>query len=604
MGKSNAKETLQELFQNKNKMPTVQLPCNITNICKAVNNNMYDEDYIINRHTNLPFYYPFLNENNQNYIRKIMKNNNAQGIYAKVGIIAGGVCNKRKLHYCPNCVKDDIRRVGEAYFHRIHQIPGVLVCPIHLCELNKYELRNTERGRISLVKINSKQIDLAARYIADNEINTVLIKIAKNAQYLLDNNLVNINQHILVKRYKEILRNKGLITPKNRVRQKLLNSMFKKYYNNRLLEMLDSKVDNKESNWLKSTLRCPRNYINPIRHILFILFISEDIQSFIGYGRVNNNNKVSWLCLNKVCKYYKKNIIKDYRLTVDYKAKKPIGTFKCEYCGFEYSRNINQNDRENIYKIGRIKSFGHLWQDKLIDLIECKQYNVNKISKIMGCDPKTIVKYARKLGKGDYINSKIRFKKYKKTKSIKNYKNIYSKDILLFISNNINCTRTEVRKTLEKQYMWFYRNDKGWLNDNLPKVRKQLERKSNINIRVDWNKRDKEIYIQIKNTYIEMIRNSQNMRITKSILGNKLGISALLDYYLEKLPKTKKYIGEISETVEEFQIRRVKKICRTMIHQNCEIKLWKVMRIAGLKKTCSINVINMINYYKSKNKII
>ncbi|KAI3349976.1 hypothetical protein EXM65_03080 [Clostridium botulinum] len=598
MGNLNAKETLKELFGNPNKIPTIELCCNINSIYKKINNSIYDEDYLINKHTNLPFYYPFFNANNQRYIVKMMKNNNAQGIYAKIGIVAGGVCSKKDLYYCPECVKDDMNRTGEGYFHRIHQVPGVLVCPIHLCKLDKYEIKNNEVGRISLIKMNLKYIDLTPKYIDDNKINEDLIKIAKSSQFLLSNNLININQNILVKRYKTMLAKTGLITPKNRVRQKKLNCMLKKRYSDTLLEMLDSKVDDKESNWLRSILRKPRKYFSPIRHMLLILLMYEDIESFFyDYTKNYISSKSSWPCLNKVCKYYKENVITSCRVTSDYKTRKPVGTFKCKYCGFEYSRKVNYKDKDDVYRIGRIKCFGQVWQDRLIDLINSKQYSINSMAKSMGCDPKTIVKYARKLGKGDDVNSKIKFKENKKLKPSKNYKNSYSKDILSFINSHPNCTRIEIRKALLKQYMWFYRNDKKWLKDNLPEARTQLERKLNNNIRVDWNKRDNEIYLKIRSTYIGIIQSSQNIRITKSIIGNKLGISALLDYYLEKLPKTKKYLAKVVETVEEFQIRRVKKICRTMSNKNIQIKLWKVMRVAGLRKTCSVNVINTINYY-------
>ncbi|NRT78218.1 TnsD family Tn7-like transposition protein [Clostridium beijerinckii] len=605
IGKSNPKETIRELFGKRTNVATVELSCNISNICKTIDNSLYDEDYLINKHTNLPFYYPFLNSDNQRDIISRMKNNNAQGIYAKIGIIAGGVCKKKGVYYCPECVKGDISRNGEAYFHRIHQVPGVLICPNHSCILIKYEVKNIGIGRFGLVRVNPKCIDFTGRYIGDNKINETLIKIAKSAQYLLNNNLSIINQQVLINKYKDMLRSGGFITPKNRVRQKKLNTIFKKYYNDRLLEMLDSKVDNRESNWLRCILRRPRSYINPIRHILFILLIYEDMESFIDCDKSSyNNHRSSWPCLNQICKRYKENVIKDCKTTSDYKTKKLVGTFRCEYCGFEYSRSIDQKGEDDVYKIGRIKRFGYVWENKLINLINSNKYNIRNMSRIMGCDSKTIVKYARKLGRGNCIYSKVKYEKENELKPVKEYRDTYSKNILSFMSSNPDCTRIEIRKALTKQYMWLYRNDKKWLNDNLPKVKKQLERKHDKNTRVDWNKRDIEIYLKIRNTYLEIMKGSKNIRITKSIIGNRLGISALLDYYLEKLPKTKKYLTKIVETVEEFQIRRVKKICRMMIQQNDEIKPWKVIRMAGLKKTCSINVIGTINDYKCKRKNI
>lgn len=39
------------------------------------------------------------------------------------------------LRYCPLCFKEDIENYGESYWHRIHQIPAVTVCPKHLCRI-------------------------------------------------------------------------------------------------------------------------------------------------------------------------------------------------------------------------------------------------------------------------------------------------------------------------------------------------------------------------------------------------------------------------------------------------------------------------------------
>ncbi|WP_252233893.1 TnsD family Tn7-like transposition protein [Clostridium sp. ZS1] len=600
IGNLNTKKTLKQLFKNPNKIPTIELCCNIKIICKEINNSIYNENYIIRNHTNLPFYYPFLNINNQKYIIKMMKDNNAQGIYAKIGIVAGGICNKKNLYYCPRCVQDDTKKNGEAYFHRIHQIPGVLVCPIHLCKLEKYEETDNKRGRISLLKLNKKYIDFTTRYIEDRRINEDLIKIAKASQYLLNNYLKNINYDVLLQEYKNVLRYKGLVTPKNRVRQNKLKYMFKQRYNCTLLEILNSTIDDRESNWLRSILRKPKKYINPIRHILFILFIYEDIESFFSDDNENNIIKSSWPCLNKVCSYYKKDVITKRIVTSDYKTRQPVGTYKCKYCGFEYSRKLDYQYNDDIYKIGRIKSFGQVWKNKLISLINSKKYSINNMAKIMGCDPKTIVKYSKKLGEKQDINSKIMLKKSDNVKLSKNYQTIYSKDILIFKDTHPHCTRTDIRKALSKQYMWLYRNDKKWLYDNLPEI--QIKKNLNNKLRVDWEKRDNEIFLKIRKLYIKIMRSLDNIRITESIIGSKLGISALLYYYLEKLPKTQKYLSKIIETVEEFQIRRVKKICRLMNKNDIQIKQWKVMRLSGLKNTCSKNVIDTINYYIEKQK--
>lgn len=39
------------------------------------------------------------------------------------------------LRYCPLCYMEDIEKYGESYWHRLHQIQAVTICPIHRCQI-------------------------------------------------------------------------------------------------------------------------------------------------------------------------------------------------------------------------------------------------------------------------------------------------------------------------------------------------------------------------------------------------------------------------------------------------------------------------------------
>ncbi|MBD7911969.1 TnsD family Tn7-like transposition protein [Clostridium cibarium] len=594
MGNTNSKNTLKELFGTENIIPTVELPCNLSKVCKFINNNIYNESYFIKNHTCLPFYFPFLNSNNQISLPEAMAKKNGRSIYAKIGITAGGICTKKDFYYCPECVKEDLDKLGEAYFHRVHQVPGVLVCPIHSCLINRYIITKNDVGRINLIRINLKYIDFTTKY----DTNSNLIKIAKSASYILNSDLYEFNQSIITEKYKYMLDNLGLLTPKKRVRQNRLKEMFKSRYSEEFLEMLDSKIDDRESNWLRGIVRKPEKMVHPIRHILFILFLCNDVEEFFKRNkceRYNFENTV-WACLNPVASHYKKLVINKCIITSDYKTRQPVGTFKCEICGFTYSRKLNYKD--NIYKIGRIKAYGNVWEARLLELLDNEKHSLTGLAKTMKCDPKTIVKYARKLGKGDIINSKIKIPSNKPLNKVENYRDIYAKDILKLINRYPDYTRSEIRKELKKQYAWFYRNDRQWLDKNLPAKLMQVGKCFITNSRVDWAKRDYQTYVKIKSIYITILRKSNKVRITKSVIGNRCGISALLEYHLDKLPITKAYLSKIVETIQEFQIRRIKKACRALIKKNIEIRKWKVMRLAGLKPTCSENIIRTIQFYE------
>ena len=124
-----------------------------------------------------------------------------------------------------------------------------------------------------------------------------------------------------------------------------------------------------------------------------------------------------------------------------------------------------------------------------------------------------------------------------------------------------------------------YRYDKEWLMANLPIQLKRTE----PNRLVDWNARDREYVQRIKKLYQQLLTVEKPVRITKSLIGKRLGITANIERNLDKLPNTKALFDVITETVQSFQIRRCCKVIDQMLEENEVIKLWKVQRIAAVK---------------------
>lgn len=87
----------------------------------------------------------------------------------------------------------------------------------------------------------------------------------------------------------------------------------------------------------------------------------------------------------------------------------------------------------------------------------------------------------------------------------------------------------------------------------------------------------------MKKLYKELIVLDKPIRITISIVGKRLGILSNLEKHLNKLPQTKKLISEITESTQQFQIRRCCKIIDRMLREQEPVVLWKVQRIGAVK---------------------
>ena len=102
----------------------------------------YTSDRFIDQHTVLPFFAPFLSEEEFTRVRASMKNGSAEAIHESVGMIRRFLKASGTMSYCPGCVIDDRKAHEEAYWHRLHQISGVEVCPFHACLLERVDLRH------------------------------------------------------------------------------------------------------------------------------------------------------------------------------------------------------------------------------------------------------------------------------------------------------------------------------------------------------------------------------------------------------------------------------------------------------------------------------
>ena len=285
-----------------------------------------------------------------------MKYTDGKGIKTQIGFVAGSICKKEGIMFCPSCVAEDIKKYGEAYFHRVHQVEGVIVCPEHDCILKTYPIKRNEVSRLKYIMLESSAIKDYKHEFVDNPKLDMLKDIAMAVKYLLNTPLNNYDLNWVRKKYRQLLSENGFLTTGGHIRQRELYEAFKAFYPDELLDTLESNIDlANEYNWLKVALREKYRVIHPIRNILLLLFLCHDIKIFFDDKPREPKGYRHFPCLNPACEDYRKLVVTKYTLSYDYKSGKNVITLYCE-CGFIYSRKEN----DDIYKLRRIKNFGPL----------------------------------------------------------------------------------------------------------------------------------------------------------------------------------------------------------------------------------------------------
>jgi hypothetical protein len=573
-GNENTKTTMGEMFGSSNICASTIFPANLDQICKRLPiPDAYTTDNFINKHTFLPYFSPFIPSKRSHEIRQIMTKDNGKSLYMKLGKVASNLKSPNYLRYCPICVQEEIAMNGEAYWHRSHQVEGVQICYKHLSTLINSEVNFSERKNkhefITLEKVFHEK----GEEISNSNYELKHLKfIAEQTHYLLNNEISSLGLNNLNKFYINMLQRKGLATVSGRIKWIDFIPKFNQFYGENLLRDLFCYIElDQEDTWLHKLLRKPRVSCHPLRHILLLGFLEENVSTLvnnIGKEKFEPFGSGPWFCLNKAADHYNKPVITSCEITRDYKTGLPVGTFSCS-CGFIYSRKGPDKTIEDNYKIGRIKVFGPVWERKLNEISK-QEYSLRKKAEMLGVDPATI---KRRLAPIEQQSQQFT--------NLMN--NDYREEWLAIIKENNDNSISQIRLLSPKIYMWLYRNDKEWLLKHYPKVEKS---KNTFSLRIDWEKRDMHISMQVEKVIMEILELNKLKRVTKNEIGRRIKDLSLASMYkfIDKLPRTKALLELYVESLEQFQIRRIKTIVLNMKNTRAHIKEWEVIRQAGLKK--------------------
>lgn len=570
-GSNSYKGTIMNLYEKHTTSAITDFPSNLNLLGKKINQ---EPNFLIYEHTLFPYYEPYISESLAAKIIEQLTFGDSNSISLSLGLAASKVKGPDYLKYCLYCYSEEMDLYGEAYWHRSHQLPGVYVCSIHkkLLWISNREFRN-KPNKHRFYPLVQSCIDNGKEVIIPEQFFLNLLFISEQSYELLNSKFTLVNLNNINKFYIARLNEKHYITPSKRIRLQELIPDFLNYFPKGFLQFLNSNFEYlDEDTWFHKILRKPRVACHPLRHLLLLLFLEEKVFNQLQekYHQVNIFGKAPWPCLNKAANHYKELIIANCIISRDSKTGKPVGTFTCSDCGFSYSRTGPDVSEEDKYRIGRIKNFGPVWENKLHELHLSEKNSIRNISSELGVDSKTTKKYL----KNDF--SKLSLASNSEQENAVQEKRSIFMELRKKYSNY---SRTELRKSSPRLYNWLYQNDNEWLTSNIPPVKRGHTRKSVV----DWEKRDNEYFLLIIRETINLSLEIPLVRVNKTKIYQRLDIQARLENNLDKLPKCKGLIHGITETVEEFQIRRIRYFGKQFRDNNNDYSVSSLKRMAGIK---------------------
>lgn len=130
-GNATEQETLIQLFGSERAGRHFHIPSHLATFCAATQLTLGPPEVIATSATILPAYLRFRpNSTNSNVLQRIYGNQTA-GIAQTLRTSSTPLHTFPPRRYCRLCIERDLQREGIAYWHRTHQLPGVLVCIDH-----------------------------------------------------------------------------------------------------------------------------------------------------------------------------------------------------------------------------------------------------------------------------------------------------------------------------------------------------------------------------------------------------------------------------------------------------------------------------------------
>lgn len=586
-GNISPKMTTEELFETRTIRSVWDLPANLNILLNQLGSYWGVEKLIFN-HTMYPYYAAFLLPKQAEQVKQSMIDNKGSTIHTRIGVSASNVKTKTNLWVCSDCIKNDMDNYGETYWRRVHQAPGVFVCPKHEAVLEETNVsvkaQNQHEFIVASPSFERKKFGLDG--LSKDEIK-MLLNISKATESLLNNTHLQTTDNTVRLKYLELLKQNGYATINGMVKRDRVYKSFGNRFSSRCLELLQSQVFFEESNWLTMIFQKHRKSFHPIRHLLVMMFLNTDLNHLFGKKVYLPFGKGPWVCLNVACPHYHKPIVTDLTITICYDTRKPVGTFRCE-CGFVFSRRGPDENKEEIYRIGTTKDYGHVWKEKLMQLVN-EGNSLTEISRELQADRATIKKYAAEL-KLKVPWKLPRVKKTNTTETLLDYETQLTerKNKWLELQNMYpEKTKTEIRKMAPDVYAFLYRNEPDWLNAFSP-FKKRIQ---TPNQRINWENRDKKILEMVKEAVRSWDMNAEKLtKISVTSIGRKINKLSLLQKKAEKLPITMTYISDYVEDLPTFQMRRVGAVLEQMERENQRIIEWEVYRLAGLTSHVSNEV--------------
>jgi len=550
-------------------------------------------DYLIRATTMFPYFSPFLNEEKKKIFQDYMR----QAVFIKENrffSLGTGKLRQPKslfLRFCPSCWRADVDIYGEPYWHRTHQLSGVMICHHHQEPLWDSPIFITMANKnFYAASLEWIQQSRPCGSFTD-KITGHLMALSRDSEWLLKHGHLCDPYKNTLRKYDLHFIESGFRGIHGKTKHKRIFQSIQEFYDEEFLKLVNAFDDYAEASWMSRITHFPDSMLHPMYHVLMMglltgsaeSFLSEEAPEFYPYG------EGPWPCRNRICPHHLQDVIET--IDVHYHQGFYRAVFCCPHCGMIYRRKNVIPKKEQYSGIVYIKEYGPLWEAKLRECLVDLGLTPRETCRILGCDFYTVNKHALRLGilTAEQVTFPRKPAKVKDAPappacqiSFNEAKKSHRKKWVQLLADNPGMIRSRLLLLDPATHMWLRMNDVEWYEKYSPPVSTVM----------DWSVRDAQ-NLELVQSAIGILRKADGRPSwnNKNAVIQITGIHQLnSEKAMVKLPLTMAYLAENLESADEWRMRKIIWAIGVMREQGESITLHKIGAIAAIspKVFCSL----------------
>lgn len=516
-------------------------------------------DQLIDAHTFHPYHAPFLPEERAARLRREIQVGGGHCLGRR--LITGrrtSVSVQEMLRYCPSCVQEDRVRFDECYWHRLHQIPGIEVCPLHGVWLESSGIpawNSSDRQRINTAEqvLGRQNPRFLSAYEPGRE---SLLALARNAAWLLTHPQPSAVASSYPERYRFLLAERGWGTYRKRLPWTVFWKAFLQVHPLAMLRRLDGHAGRLRSGrGIRALLHMRGQAMPPLYHLLMIHFLGFTAEEFfalpqqpIWFG------SGPWPCLNPAAPHRNERAVVHCDMRIRRQDGRPIGTFSCG-CGFTYSRVGPDWGPLAQFSCHSVEQYGLYWEWVLRRRWRDRRLTREALAEQLGVSRVTLWEQAIRLGLISKTNSLRAGTRWNRVVAVQPNDREQKRVQWQQLAQRRRRTLAQERRR-QRLYAWLFRWDGAWLQTHQGGLR-EIGGNRDWAPRLDWAARDRQVAGAITRTAAKLnALQGPPQWISRHRLITHSGYARWIAPYLDRLPQTRQVIQTAVETRQAFQLRR------------------------------------------------